>query len=64
MRFDADGTTTYATVQVPAHRAGHRTAAALLLPGSGPTDRDGNEPPGLTASTPALVAATQRRDGV
>ncbi|AUY53245.1 alpha/beta fold hydrolase [Streptomyces sp. CB01881] len=56
VQFDADGTTTYATVHVPAHRAGHRMAAALLLPGSGPTDRDGNEPPALTPSTLALIA--------
>ncbi len=42
--FDVDGTTTYGTVQVPAHRDGQRLAAALLLAGSGPTDRNGNVP--------------------
>jgi acetyl esterase/lipase len=39
--FDADGTTTYGTLHVP---AGGTMAAALLLAGSGPTDRDGNVP--------------------
>ncbi|WIX88198.1 alpha/beta hydrolase [Amycolatopsis sp. DG1A-15b] len=42
--FTVDGTTTYGTLHVPAHRAGQRLRAALLLPGSGPTDRDGNQP--------------------
>ncbi|HEX8868805.1 MAG TPA: alpha/beta hydrolase [Lentzea sp.] len=41
--FTVDGTTTYGTLHVPAHRAGQRLRAALLLPGSGPTDRDGNQ---------------------
>lgn len=38
--FDADGTASYGTLRVPAHPS----AAALLLAGSGPTDRDGNVP--------------------
>jgi pimeloyl-ACP methyl ester carboxylesterase len=42
IRFAADGTTTYGTLHVPPHRDGERLAAALLLAGSGPTDRDGN----------------------
>jgi uncharacterized protein len=42
--FTVDGTATYGTLHVPAHRAGQRLRAALLLPGSGPTDRDGNQP--------------------
>ncbi|WP_328958698.1 alpha/beta hydrolase [Kitasatospora purpeofusca] len=64
VQFDVDGTTTYATVHVPAHRAGHRMAAALLLPGSGPTDRDGNQPPVLTPSTLALITDALGGDGV
>jgi hypothetical protein len=43
--FTVDGTATYGTVHIPAHRRGQRLPAALLLPGSGPTDRDGDQPP-------------------
>ena len=41
--FVADGTTTYGTLDIPAHRRGQRLAAALILAGSGPTDRNGND---------------------
>ena len=40
--FVVSGTTTYGTLDIPAHRSGQRLAAALLLAGSGPTDRNGN----------------------
>src|SRR5690348_2695492 len=42
--FTVDGTKTYGTLEIPAHRGGQHLAAALLLAGSGPTDRDGNQP--------------------
>ncbi|WP_208298065.1 alpha/beta fold hydrolase [Actinophytocola oryzae] len=58
--FTVDGTTTYGTLHVPAHRAGHRLRAALLLPGSGPTDRDGNQP---TASPNTLAQVAGALDG-
>ncbi|MGW2374552.1 alpha/beta hydrolase [Kitasatospora sp. NPDC001683] len=64
IQFTADGTTAYGTLHVPAHRAGHRLPAALLLPGSGPTDRNGDEPPALTPGTLAAVADTLGGDGV
>ena len=54
--FTVDGTATYGTLHVPAHRAGQRLRAALLLPGSGPTDRDGNQPPHAAPNTLAQVA--------
>jgi uncharacterized protein len=58
IEFDADGTTTYGTLHVPAHRDGQRLAAALLLAGSGPTDRDGNVPRlGVLPQTLRLLAA-------
>ncbi len=57
VRFAVDGTATYGTLRVPAHRAGQRLAAALLLPGSGPVDRDGNVPRlGVTPRTLELIA--------
>jgi|GEM_PF-6647455 len=34
------------------------TAVAVILPGSGPTDRDGNSPMGVAASTYRLLAPT------
>lgn len=39
-------------------------AAALILPGSGPTDRDGNSPAGVTASTYRLLAEALAADGI
>ncbi|MFE3650935.1 serine aminopeptidase domain-containing protein [Streptomyces sp. NPDC057579] len=64
VRFTADGTTAYGTVHIPAHRAGRRLAAALLIPGSGPTDRDGDEPPGFAPHTLSLLAGALGEDGV
>ncbi|MFJ9713598.1 alpha/beta hydrolase family protein [Streptomyces sp. NPDC101234] len=64
VRFTADGTTAYGTLHIPAHRVGRRLAAALLLPGSGPTDRNGDEPPGFTPHTLALMAGVLSDDGV
>lgn len=62
--FTADGTTAYGTLHVPEHRAGQRLRAALLLPGSGPTDRDGNQPPASLPDTLAQLADTLGKDGV
>jgi uncharacterized protein len=39
-------------------------AAALLLPGSGPADRDGNQPPAFTPGTLRLLADLFGQDGV
>ncbi|MFD0647373.1 alpha/beta fold hydrolase [Streptomyces malaysiensis subsp. malaysiensis] len=62
--FTVDGTTVYGTLHVPEHRAGQRLRAALLLPGSGPTDRDGNQPPGSAPDTLAQLADGLDRDGI
>ncbi|AOR36788.1 alpha/beta hydrolase [Streptomyces fodineus] len=64
VHFTADGTTAYGTLHIPAHRAGRRLAAALLLPGSGPTDRNGDEPPDYTPHNLALMADVLSDDGV
>ncbi|QRP44362.1 S9 family peptidase [Amycolatopsis sp. FDAARGOS 1241] len=64
VQFVSDGVTAYGTLHVPAHRAGRRLPAALLIPGSGPTDRDGNEPPAVTPATLRLLAGALDRDGV
>ncbi len=62
--FTVDGTVTYGTLHVPAHRPARRMTAALLLPGSGPTDRDGDQPPAFTPHTISKLAAALDADGV
>jgi hypothetical protein len=62
--FFVDGTTTYGTLHIPAHPEGRRLPAALLLQGSGPTDRNGNQPPTLTPNTLGNLAAALGTDGI
>lgn len=62
--FVVDGTTTYGTLEVPAHRAGQHLAAALLLAGSGPTDRNGNQEPKQTPNTLRQIADALDRAGI
>lgn len=63
--FDAQGTKTYGTLEVPPHKSGQRLAAALLLAGSGPTDRNGNDRRfGVSADTLQLVAKILAQEGI
>src|SRR5271166_4102249 len=63
--FVVGGTTTYGTLDIPAHRSGQRLAAALLLAGSGPTDRNGNDiGAGFTPYILQLVAGVLARTGI
>jgi uncharacterized protein len=63
--FNAAGTTTYGTLEVPAHKKGQKLAAALLLAGSGPTDRNGNDTSlGVSADTLGLVAGILASEGI
>jgi hypothetical protein len=64
LSFTQDGTTAYGTLHVPAHRPGQRLAAALLLPGSGPTDRDGNQLPSFDPDTLRLIAGVLDQHGI
>jgi pimeloyl-ACP methyl ester carboxylesterase len=60
-----DGTTTHGTLAIPAHRSGQRLAAALLLAGSGPTDRNGDDAAaGLEPHTLQLIAGVLARSGI
>lgn len=51
----------HATLLTP---EGPTSAVAVILPGSGPTDRDGNSPGGLVASTYRLLAEGLAEQGV
>ena len=63
--FAVDGTKTYGTLEIPAHRGGQHLAAALLLAGSGPTDRDGDQPSqNVTPQTLKLVAGVLAQQGI
>lgn len=63
--FTVDGTKTYGTLEIPAHRGGQHLAAALLIAGSGPTDRDGNQPSAnVTPQTLKLVAGVLAQEGI
>jgi uncharacterized protein len=63
--FAVDGTKTYGTLEIPAHRDGQHLAAALLLAGSGPTDRDGDQPSqNITPQTLTLVAGVLAQQGI
>lgn len=63
--FAVDGTKTYGTLEIPAHRSGQHLAAALLLAGSGATDRDGNTPSqNVTPQTLKLVAGVLAQRGI
>ena len=62
--FVVDGTTAYGTLDVPAHHDGQHLAAAVLLAGSGGTDRNGNQEPGLTPNTLKQIAEALDRMGI
>ncbi len=62
--FVADGTTAYGTLHIPRHLAGQHLPAALLLPGSGQTNRNGDVPPTYTPHTLALIAGVLGDDGI
>ena len=63
--FAVNGTTTYATLDVPAHRAGQHLAAALLMAGSGPSDRNGDDAiAGFTPHILQLIAGVLARMGI
>lgn len=63
--FVVDGTTTYGTLEIPTHRSGQRLPAALLIAGSGPTDRNGNDGQlGVSADTLGLIAGILARQGI
>jgi len=59
-----DGIELHGTFVEPEHAAGTKLSAVLLLPGSGPTDRDGNQPPALIANTLKDIADALAAKGI
>lgn len=63
--FAVNGSTTYGTLEMPSDTGGQPRAAALLISGSGPNDRDGNQPnAGVTPDTLKVVADLLARQGI
>src|SRR5690554_4770891 len=60
----ADGLELKGTLLLPNIKAGERCPAALLLPGSGPTDRDGNQPPLLVTDLLKQIAEELASKGI
>jgi fermentation-respiration switch protein FrsA (DUF1100 family) len=58
----AGGTILYGTLQLPESNA--RTPALILLAGSGPTDRDGNQPPALMTDLLKQIAEKLAGQGI
>ena len=44
--------------------AGKRAPVVVIIPGSGPTDRDGNNPMGVTAASYRLLAESLAKRGI
>ena len=62
-------TTQHAGIEAPLHgtlegELAQGTPAVLIIPGSGPTDRDGNSPLGITAQSYQLLAEALARKGI
>ncbi|QCI64308.1 alpha/beta hydrolase family protein [Phreatobacter stygius] len=58
------GTALAGTLQLPAGADGRRVPAVLLVQGSGPTDRDGNQPPALITDLLQQIAGTLAGFGI
>lgn len=61
IEFSSDGSTAYGSLRTP---VGETRGAALLLPGSGPTDRNGNQANGVTPNTLAYIADALAEQGI
>lgn len=61
IQFESDGHTFYGSLRAP---VGEIRGAALLLPGSGATDRNGNQAGGITPNTLAFIADGLAQRGV
>lgn len=60
----AGGITLAGTLLIPSRDAGAQCPAMLLLPGSGPTDRNGNQPPALVTDLLKQIAQGLADQGI
>ncbi|MDR3691410.1 MAG: alpha/beta fold hydrolase [Fimbriimonas sp.] len=51
-------------LSIPAHATGKTVPGVLLLPGSGPSDRDGNQPPTLITDVLKQISKTLNAQGI
>ncbi len=54
----------FGTLTMPANSAGKKLPAMLLLPGSGPTDRNGNQMPSLTTNVLRQISDSLAANGI
>ena len=59
----AGGMVLSGTLSIPKHAPGVKVPGVLLLPGSGPTDRNGNQPPQLVTNLLKEISTTLNQSG-
>jgi hypothetical protein len=60
----AGGLEMHGTLTMPANASGHLVPGAVLLPGSGPTDRDGNQPPAIITDILKQISDVLAESGI
>ena len=58
------GVTLAGTLLIPAHQKGTQVPGAIIVAGSGPTDRNGNQPGGLTTNLYSQLADQLAQQGI
>ena len=59
-----DSVTLAGTLVIPAHQKGTRVPGVIIVAGSGPTDRNGNQPGGLTTNLYSQLADQLAQQGI
>lgn len=60
----ATGVTLAGTLVIPAHKQGTRVPGVVIVAGSGPTDRNGNQPGGFTTDLYSQIADQLAQQGI
>jgi len=58
------GVTLAGTLVIPAHKQGTRVPGVVIVAGSGPVDRNGNEPEGFTTNLYSQIADQLAQQGI